>query len=217
MFRVLQIPPRRLRMKQRAEQAKWHHQRSFHLGAMTDAVETPIAEVLAVIGQQAIVILAEARAGASDDFFGRKDGLGVIDDSQLAAGGESRQGDFLYRTALPEPGKTRVMHHPSIANIYAVVGIPSAQGRQMGAEGQFFLPRRRGMRFGTRRARIVETVVIHLGISWSLDDRSIATSVQFRNPRVTAELRDLHGALHLYCRRLGACGRIIGGTPQLRR
>jgi hypothetical protein len=47
-------------MKQGAEQAKWQYQRSFHLGAMTDAVETPIAEVLAVIGEQPIVILAEA-------------------------------------------------------------------------------------------------------------------------------------------------------------
>src|SRR5712671_4603373 len=98
-------------MKQRAEHAKWQHQRPFHLGAVTDAVEAPIAEVLAVIGQQAIIILAEARASASDGFFGRKYRLGVIDASHFAAGGESRQRDFLNRTALPEPRETRVMHH----------------------------------------------------------------------------------------------------------
>src|ERR1700722_10355469 len=100
-----------------------------------------------------------------------------MDDSQLAAGGESRQGDFLDRTALPGSGKARVMHHSSAANIDAVVGIPPARGRQVGADERVLLPRRRGMRFGTRRARIVETAVIHLGISWSLRDRSIATSV----------------------------------------
>ena len=128
-----------------------------------------------------------------------------MDDSQLATGGESRQGDFLNRTALPGSGKARVMHHSSAANMDAVVGIPSARGRQMGAEGQFLLPRRRGMRFGTRRTRIVENVVIHLSISGS-GDGSTATSLQFRDPRVTAELRDPDDEFHLYCRRFAAAG-----------
>jgi hypothetical protein len=33
---VLQIPPHRLRMKQRAEQAQWRHQRPLYLDAITD-------------------------------------------------------------------------------------------------------------------------------------------------------------------------------------
>lgn len=102
---VLQIAPHRLRMKQRAEHAKRQYQRPFHLGAMTDAVEAPIAEVLAIIGEQAIVILAEARAGAADDFLRRECRPGLIDDSCLAPGAESRQRDLLYRTALPESGE----------------------------------------------------------------------------------------------------------------
>jgi hypothetical protein len=219
MFRVLQNPPSRLRVKQRAEQAKWPHQRSFRLGAMTDAVETPIAEVLAVIGQQAIIILAEARAGTSDDFFGRKYTFRVMDDSHLAPGGESRQGDILNRTALPECGEARVVHDSPAADIHAMMGISSARSRQMGTERQLLLPCRRGTRLGTRgaRARIVETIVIHLSISWSLGDGSTATSLQFRDPLVTAEFRDPQGAFHLYWRRVAVCGRIIGGTPQLRR
>jgi hypothetical protein len=164
-------------MKQRAEQAKWQHKRPFHLGAMTDAVETPIAEVLAVIGQQAIIVLTEARTGASDDFFGRKYRSGMSDDSHRVTGGESRQGDFLNWTALPECGETRIVHHSSTADIHAMMGISSARGRQMGPERQFSLPCRRETRLGADGVCIVETVVIHMSISWSLGDRSTATSL----------------------------------------
>jgi hypothetical protein len=58
-------------VKQNIEYAEWQVQRSLHLGAMAHAVQTPAAEMLAVIGQQAIIVLAETRAGASDYFFGR--------------------------------------------------------------------------------------------------------------------------------------------------
>jgi hypothetical protein len=57
---------------------------------MADAAETPVAEVLAVIGQHAIVILAETRPGAPDDFVGRKFHPRMIDDSYTPAGRESR-------------------------------------------------------------------------------------------------------------------------------
>jgi hypothetical protein len=46
-------------------------QSALDLRTVTDAAEAPVAEVLAVIGQQAIVILADARAGASYNLFGR--------------------------------------------------------------------------------------------------------------------------------------------------
>jgi hypothetical protein len=58
-------------VKQGIEYSEWQLQRSLHLSAMAHAVETPVAEMLAVIGQQAIIVLTEARAGASDYFFGR--------------------------------------------------------------------------------------------------------------------------------------------------
>src|SRR5271167_171859 len=52
MFCVLQSPPYRLRMKQSIEDSEWQLQRLLHLSAAADAAETPVAEVLAVIGQQ---------------------------------------------------------------------------------------------------------------------------------------------------------------------
>src|SRR5450631_89053 len=164
-------------MKQRAEHAKWQHQRPFPLGAMTDAVERPIAEVLAVIGQQAIIVLTEARMGASDDFFGRKYRSWVMDDSHRVPGGESSQGDLLNRTALPECGETRIVHHSSTADIHAMMGISSARGRQMGTERHLSPSCRPETRLGADSVCIVETVVIHMSISWSLGDRSTTTSL----------------------------------------
>ena len=67
MFWILQNPPHRLRVKQSAEYSERQLQRSLHLSAVAHAAETPVAEVLAVIGQKAIIILAEARAGASNN------------------------------------------------------------------------------------------------------------------------------------------------------
>jgi hypothetical protein len=93
------------------------------------------------------------------------------------------------------------VHHPSSAYIHAMMGIASARSRQMGTERHLLLPCRRGTRLGADRACSVKTVVVHMSISWSLGDRSTATSMQFRGPRVTAKLRDPHGTLHLYCRR----------------
>jgi hypothetical protein len=71
MFCVLQNPPHRLRVKQGAEYSERQLQRSLYLSAVAHTEVTPVAKVLAVIGQQAIIILSEAGAGTSDDLFGR--------------------------------------------------------------------------------------------------------------------------------------------------
>jgi hypothetical protein len=66
MVCALQNPPHWLGVKQSIEDSEWQLQRLLHLSAVAHAAETPVAEVLAVIGQQAIIILAEARPGTSD-------------------------------------------------------------------------------------------------------------------------------------------------------
>ena len=107
-------------------------ERPLELSAPVDAADAPVAEVLAVIGQQAIVVLAETRAGAPNDLCGRKDGDGVFDPAYLVAAGESGQGHLLDRAALPAPGEPRVVHHPTLADVNAVMAIAAAQGGQMG-------------------------------------------------------------------------------------
>jgi hypothetical protein len=69
---------------------EWQLQRLLHLSAMAHAVQTPVAQVLAVVGQQAIIVLAEARAGAPDYFVGRKQRLGVFDDAYRVTDAKSR-------------------------------------------------------------------------------------------------------------------------------
>jgi hypothetical protein len=63
---VIQIPPQRLRLKQSIEYTERQLQRPLHLSAIAHAVETPVAKVLAVVGEEAIIVLTEARAGAPD-------------------------------------------------------------------------------------------------------------------------------------------------------
>src|ERR1700685_2514949 len=140
MVCVLQNPPPRLRMKQSIEDSERQLQRLLDLRAVANAAETPVAEVLAGIGQQAIIVLPEARPGASDDPFGRIRRLGVFDDADWATNGKSRQGHLLDRTALPKsPGETRVMHHPALSNVNAMMAIAATRSGQVGAERRFLL------------------------------------------------------------------------------
>ena len=67
----LHVDEARLRVKHGEEYAKGEPQSSFDLCAVADAAEAPVAEVLAVIGQQAIVVLTDTRARAQYDLFGR--------------------------------------------------------------------------------------------------------------------------------------------------
>ena len=117
----------RLRVKQSAEYSEWQLERACHLSAQANAAETPVAKVLAVIGQQTIVVLAEARASTPYNLFRRIRRIEVIDDPHLMTIGKSKQRYLLDGTALPGPRETRVMHDPPVADIYAMVAIPTTR------------------------------------------------------------------------------------------
>ena len=117
----------RLGVKQRAEHSEWQPERACHLSAQANAAETPGAKVLAVIGQQAIVILAEARASTPHNLFGRIRRIEVIDDPHLMTIGKSKQRYLLDGSALPGSRETRVMHDLTVADIYAMVAIPTTR------------------------------------------------------------------------------------------
>lgn len=135
---ILQNPPYRLGMEQCIEYSEGQLQRLLHLGAVAHAAETPVAEMLAVIGQQAIVTLAEARPGTSDDLFGRIRRLRVFGDAYWATDGKSRQTHLLDWPALPKtPGEARVMHHPTPSNMNAMMAIAAPRSGQVGAESRF--------------------------------------------------------------------------------
>ena len=71
MFTALRNGLCPLRVKQRTDNPQWQLQPAFHLCAAADAAETPVAEVLAVISQQPVITLTEARAGAPHNLFRR--------------------------------------------------------------------------------------------------------------------------------------------------
>jgi hypothetical protein len=125
-------------VKQSAEQhSEWQPERACHLSAPAHAAETPVAKVFAVIGQQAIVILAETRAGTPHYLLGRIRWIEVIDDPHLMTIGKSKQRYLLDGSALPGSRKTRVMYDPTVADIYAMVAVPSTRTLQVCAETGF--------------------------------------------------------------------------------
>jgi hypothetical protein len=127
----------RLRVEHSAEYPEWQLERTCHLSAQAHAAETPVAKVLAVVGQQAIVILAEARASTPHSLFGRIRWIEVIDDPHLMTIGKSKQRYLLDGSALPGSRKARVVHDPTIADIYAMVAIPTTRTFQVCAETGF--------------------------------------------------------------------------------
>ena len=63
------------------------------------AVQAPCAEVLAVIGNQPIAILAEARVGTADGFHAREPGARALPDPDRVPMCERCERDLLHRAA----------------------------------------------------------------------------------------------------------------------
>ena len=64
------------------------------------ATKAPFAEVLAVVGQQVIAILAYARTGARDDFIGVESCSSPIANPQRATVGELLEADLFDRHSV---------------------------------------------------------------------------------------------------------------------
>jgi hypothetical protein len=74
-------------MKQGTEESQGRA--PLHLFAAANSAPTPVAEVLAVIGQQPIIVLAETRPGALDDLLRRILRLELVNDPHLMTVGKS--------------------------------------------------------------------------------------------------------------------------------
>jgi len=86
----------------------------------------------------------------SDNFFGRIRRPGVCDDAHRVAGGESGQRHLFDRAALPKPsGEARIMHHPSAADIDAMMTVPTARTSHVVAEAWLRLESQRQPRGGS--------------------------------------------------------------------
>ncbi|CAG9245603.1 hypothetical protein PCAR4_170126 [Paraburkholderia caribensis] len=107
------------------------------LFAAAFAEQAPRAEVLAVVRQQAIVVFAEARAGAQHGLFG-----GVLRERMRADGngvtiGEGFERHFFDGAAMGGLRETCVVNDLAATDVNAVMFVAAALGDQMGTEGGF--------------------------------------------------------------------------------
>src|SRR5580704_4640889 len=59
---------------------------------------------------------------------------------------------LLDRSALPELREARVMHHPTVADVHAMMAVSATRSCQVGAERRFLLKSRRPAQVGTHIA-----------------------------------------------------------------
>jgi len=104
---------------------------SLDLIAARYPAQTPLAEVLAIVGQQSITVLADARTRPANDFFSVKVSGGATPHPQGSSCGEKRERDFFYRAAAQASGETTVMHDSPLTDVDAMVKIAAAPRNHM--------------------------------------------------------------------------------------
>jgi hypothetical protein len=87
--------------------------------------------VLAIVGQQSITVLADARTRPANDFFSVKVSGGTTPHPQGSSRGEKCERDFFYRTAAQASGETTVMHDFPLTDVDTMVKIAAAPRNNM--------------------------------------------------------------------------------------
>ncbi len=119
------------------------HSETFNLCTAADTADAPIAQVLAVIAQQAEIALAEPRAGALHNLLRRVARFRVRDDAHRLT--ESKLDDihFLDGSGTPGAAETGVVHDPAVAHVDAVMRISAAWSAEVRANRRLFSESRR--------------------------------------------------------------------------
>jgi hypothetical protein len=115
------------------QRSLWQPEHSLNLITTRFPAQTPLAEVLAIIGQQSITVLADARTRAANDFFTVKVSGGVTPHPQGPSRGEKCERDFFYRTAAQASGEATVMHDVPLTDVDAMVKIAATSRNHMRA------------------------------------------------------------------------------------
>jgi hypothetical protein len=113
----------------------------LHLTAAGAAVEAPRDEVLAVVGQQVVLVFAEAAACAAHRFHADELRGRVLTDRDFVAGGELFDGDFLHRAAMQRLREAGIVDDHAVARVDAVVFVARAARDEFGAERRFVVER----------------------------------------------------------------------------
>jgi hypothetical protein len=102
-----------------------------YLIAAVLGAKAPFAEVLAVVGQQAIASLPYARTRAPHDFIGIESGRAPVANPKRATVGELLEADLFDRPSAQALHETAVLNDLSAPNIDAVMGITSARRNEV--------------------------------------------------------------------------------------
>jgi hypothetical protein len=87
--------------------------------------------VLAVVGEQAVAVLADPRARSKDDVLVVEPGIAVTSKPESASESEACERNLFDRPPLQGTYEGAVMDDPAAADVYAVVGIPTPRRNEM--------------------------------------------------------------------------------------
>jgi hypothetical protein len=114
--------------KRRKHRASGPRQQRLHLQAPRLAVQTPFAEVLAIVCQQTIAVFAHTGSSPADDLPNIEVGCSAGSYPDALATCETSQRNFFHRPSAQTLRESRIVNNLAIAYIYSVMQI-SAAGR----------------------------------------------------------------------------------------
>jgi len=96
---------------------------TLHLVASLAAPQAPLAEVLTVVLEEMIVILAETRTGAADDFVRGESGWHARSDADTPPATENLERNLFHGSTGQEPGNSTAVDDLACAKIDAMVDV----------------------------------------------------------------------------------------------
>ena len=97
----------------------------FHLFAAVSAVDAPVYEVFAVIGNEAVEVFAQAALGTADALLGCVSALGMFADAADTAAGELGEADFFdaHMFEVQDVVESGVVDYSAAADVEAVAAV----------------------------------------------------------------------------------------------
>ena len=112
-------------------QASRDHERPLHLFAARLAVQTPLTEVLAVVAEEAIAVLADPRARSTDHFLAVEADALVSSKPESVSASETSDRNLFHRSPVEGMYEGTVMNDLAAADVNAVVRIPKPRRNEV--------------------------------------------------------------------------------------
>ena len=110
-----------------------------YLIAAMFTVQTPFAEVLTVVRQQPVAVLAHPGARPTDHFSTRVDRWPIRSDPNRTAASETIESCFFHRPSIKAVCKARIVHDLATANVDSVMQISATRCDNVRAQQSFLV------------------------------------------------------------------------------